>query len=348
MPKGKPYKRRQRKGYKPVSKLKTIAKSYNNRLGKVAGMNLISDFQVFLDPKLTAAPGSLQKAVTIQFAVNTLYPFLQASDQSFIIKDTAAVVNFDVPAQGYDRDAPNPTTASLAEGIYETEFSPGRKYEEAMITGASLEVYATPVALADGAGTPSSAQQAGLLTVCSHNGKTNPFNVESDNRVLKLIANRKTRRIEPLIIQGVANSKSKQTVMKMNVSIAKMNGVTDLNDNRDRFGFSLGEAGNTGVTAVLPAEINYVSINYMPALQANLTGIDIQAVPLVLRIRLKQRCNFYEPRSHSTIPGINWNVAKPFTLPNPQTRFSHATIALMAAAYARSRRYGGNGRAIMN
>lgn len=331
---------------KPASKLMMIPRPIRNRMGNQVGMNLVTDFQIFIDPRLSAATpptDGTQKSLTIQFAVNTLYPFLQSTTQNFLISDPNQIINFDRPAIAYNRDTPNPSTASVAGGVYnEGEYAIGRKYEQAIITSAKMSVWATNVSFS---GTAVN-QQPGLLTLASHNAKVNPFGTATNNQDLHLVANRVTKRIEPGLLGGTINTKTRQVTLSKSVNIATANALTDIMDNREDFAFSLGQTGDTGTTAEIPAEINYISLNYTPSLKASMTGSANQAPPIVARCRLQQRIIFYEKRSHSTEAGVNWNDPKPYPLPAPSRGASwggHA-IGAAVAGYGLYRRYQHRGR----
>lgn len=363
MPYGKGYKRRtpvrRRRRVRntprkrPASKLLMIPRPIRNRLGNQVGMNLVTDFQIFIDPRLSAATpptDGLQKSLTIQFCVNSVYPFLQATDQNFLISDPNQIINFDRSAIAYNRDTPNPSLASIASGVYnEGEYALGRKYEKAIITSAKVTCWATNVSFSSTAVN----QQPGLLTLASHNAKVNPFGTSTNNADLNLVANRVTRRIEPGLLGGTINTKSRQVMLSKSVNIARANALTDIMDNREDFAFSLGGPTDTGTTAEIPNELNYISLNYTPSLKATMTGSANQAPPIVARVRLQQRIIFFEKRSHSNTAGVNWNDPKPYPLPAPSSGSSYKPTILgatMAGAYAysRYRRMGRNyHRAIM-
>lgn len=312
----RPYKRKYRKRNnpkkKPVRKLMRIPRSIANRQAGAVSMNLVHDFQVYVDP--SNGSGNVQKGIVITFCANSLYPFLSGSSQTYLQKTTGAKVNFEDPIEAYNVDAPNPATATIAPGVYnQGEYSQGRKYERAYISGAKLTVWTTT--------TQFSAQdmntQAGLLTLMTHNRKVSPFSVDTNNGDLKLLSPRVTRRIEPSTnAQYIPNSKIKQTQMSVGLSVAKLNHIKDIQDDLENYGFDLDPTGaGTGSTSTanVPLEKSYISLNYMPCLQSSMTGVPTQAPPVVMRMRLQQRITLVEQRSHSQTPGVNWNLPKPFT-----------------------------------
>lgn len=317
MPKGKPYKKRARNykkkyGKRPTGALLKIQRPLTNRQPRSVYMNLIKDYQVYVDPKNDL--NSNQNGIVITFAVNSLYPFLTKSSigREAIVKNSQAVVNFEESITPYDIDIPNPSGATIMPGMYEQgNYSQGRKYERAYISGAKLTCWTTGVDFPN----QNDGQQAGLLTMMAHNTGVSPFGLTSSNRELKLLSPRVTRRVEPIINsnQFVSNTKAKQTQLSLGVSVKRLNHLTDINDDLENYGFSLGGPTDTGTTstATIPKERSYISVNYCPALGAAMTGTATQAPPCVMRFRLQQRIVLVEQRSHQQTAGINWNLPKP-------------------------------------
>lgn len=305
-----------------------IPRPINNRLGRTARINLVSDFQIYCDPKLSVSGAEgVQNNMAIRFCVNSLYPFLESTAHGgAFVKNTNSVLNFEDPAVSYNIDSPNPSAATIARGVYDQgDYAVGRKYEKAYISGAKLSVYHSGVALQN----QSTNCQAGLLTLFAHNTDTNPFSTTTANKELKLLTPRKTRRVEPSVTAVQSARKSSltpNTKMNLGVSIAKLNNITDINDDIENFGFSLGAATDTGATptAGIPEKKSYISLAYTPALGSAMTGQETQAPPCVLRIRLEQHMVLVSQKSHSQTGGVNWNIAQPYT-----TNYGYAKSMLM-------------------
>ena len=300
-----------------------------NALGNQVGMNLIKDYQFFIDPKKTSdTTAGLQKSVVIRFNVNSIYPAQSSGgdDTHFIQRTPNATCNPAETIVPYYTDAPNPGEADHVQGIYnQGDYSIGRKYEHAYITGAKLTVKAEAVCGA-------SAQQPlqpGIISLITHNSPTNPASIDTDVQDLKFILDRKSRRINGATLttnvgdstQSLAGTKSKYVKLSMGVNIAKQNNLRDIADNKNSFAFSLGSATSTGSTptATTPAEKNYISFVYTPAMVPEMLGLNVQQPPIIVRFRLQQRLIAYERRSHSQVAGVNYNLPRPFALPDPST-----------------------------
>jgi len=300
-------------------------------------MNLVKDYQIYIDPKNST--NAVQNGIVITMAVNSLFPFIEDSPSGFhpVQKNDQAKVNFESPIVPYDLGSVNPSTATIVPGVYEQgNYSQGRKYERAYISGAKVTAWTTGVSFPG----QDDSNQAGLITMMAHNTRVSPFSINSSNAELKLLSPRVTRRIEPInnSNQFTSNNKAKQTQLSLGVSVAKLNHITDLNDDLENYGFSLGSATDTGSTptAGVPNERSYVSINYCPAVKASMTGTNVQAAPCILRLRLNQRITFVEQRSHAQTPGVNWNLPKPKASSNYGAMA--ATMAVLYGSANRNRR----------
>lgn len=316
-----------------VARKLRIPRPINNRLGRTATMNLTRDFLVYVDPKLSADDSTgIQKSMSIRLCVNSVYPFLESTAHgSPFLKTPNAVMNFELPPTPYNLDSPNPAGATIMPGLYEQgDYSVARKYEQAYISGAKVTVFQSAVALQHQA----AAQQPGLITLFASNTDVNPFGLDTANKELKLLVPRITRRVEPqvtAVASSRAQTNTKNIKVAMGVSIAKLNHVTNINDDLESFGFSLGQATDTGPanTAGVPLKKSYVDINYIPSLSASMTGNNTQAPSSVFRIRLQQKITFVSQKSHSNVPGVSFN------LPRAKTNYGYAK-AMMAGGYAAS------------
>jgi hypothetical protein len=309
-----------------------IPRPINNRLGRTARINLVSDFQIYCDPKLSSSDSSgVQNNMAIRFCINSLYPFLESTAHGgAFIKNTNSTLNFEEGAVSYNMDSPNPSAATIARAIYDQgDWSVGRKYEKAYISGAKLSVFHSGVTLQN----QSTNCQAGLLTLFAHNTDTNPFSVTTANKELKLLTPRVTRRVEPNVTAVQSARKSNltpNTKLSLGVSVAKLNNITDINDDLENFGFSLGNPTDVGATptATIPEKKSYISLAYTPALGSSMTGQEVQAPPCVLRVRLQQHCVLVSQKSHSQTGGVNWNIAQPYT-----TNYGYAK-SMLAGGFA--------------
>lgn len=319
-----------------------IPRPLNNRMGRTARINLVTDFQIYVDPKLSASDVTgVQNSLSMRFCVNSLYPFItSASHGGPFVKNSNSVLNLENPVTSYNLDSPNPGTATIVRGIYDQgDYSVGRKYEQAYISGAKISVFQSGVSLQN----QTTNQQAGLITLFASNTDVNPFSVDTKNNDLKLLAPRITRRVEPNLTTTAsarAQNLTPNTKLHLGVSVAKLNNITDINDDMENFGFSLGSATDTGPTptAGVPNKKAYVSVCYTPALTSAMTGQETQAPPAVFRVRLEQHCVLVSQKSHSQTAGVNWNLPQPQT-----TNYGYAKSMLMggmAAAQAiRNNRY---------
>lgn len=310
-----------------------IPRPINNRLGRTARMNLVTDFQIYVDPKLSASDiTGVQNSLSMRFCVNSLYPFVtSATHGGPFVKNSNSVLNLENPVTAYNLDSPNPGSATIAQGVYNSgDYSVGRKYERAYISGAKLTVFQSGVSLQN----QTTNQQAGLITLFCHNNDTNPFSVTTANKELKLLTPRKTRRVEPnltTVASARAQNLTPNTKLSMGVSVAKLNNITDINDDIESYGFSLGNVTDTGATptAGVPSKKSYISLCYTPALASAMTGQETQAPPCVFRIRLEQHIVFVSQKSHSQTAGVNWNLPQPRS-----TNYGYAKSMLMGGLSA--------------
>jgi len=214
------------------------------------------------------------------------------------------------------------------------DYAISRKFERAYVSGARVEVFAEPILPASGI----EPVQCGLLTVVPHNTLTSPINVSTKQTDLDLVAPRQTRRINApyQLASGDSGNASlgtsglsRQVKINHNVSIKQLHNIQDIRDNLDDFAFSLGTTADTGTQTNfgVPVQKSFVTIAITPALNAVITGTKTQATAFLLKVRLKQRYNFVEPRSHSMKPGVDWNIAQ------PQTNYGYAQ-SMLAGGFA--------------
>jgi hypothetical protein len=174
---------------------------------------------------------------------------------------------------------------------------------------------------------------------------------------LKLVAPRQCKRVNATYTlspsdtgASAVNSSglARQTTMATNVSIRKMFNVKDLIDNEEDYSFSTGLDSSHGTTpsAGVPEKKAFVSTFITPSLTETITGEKCQAPACLIRVRLKQRVLFTEPRSHSSQSGVDFNLPRPYS-----TNYGYAKAMLaggFTAAQAimahRARRIGGGGR----
>lgn len=354
MPYRKKYVRKRKRFLRPLKKFTRIPKHANNRIGNQAYMDLEDNFTFYIDPKLSTDATPLQQAVNISFNVNSLYPAIDqgaGGTYKWIEKTANATVNSDQTIVPYHLASVNPNTAYVSKGTTEQgAYAISRKFEHGIITGARMEVFAEPIT----GSTAVRPSQPGLLSIIPH-GHVSPVDVNTTPEILKVIAPRATRRVNNLIAlpeagtpaSAVANQKARQVSLAYNFSIAKMNNIKDIMDNRDDFGFNFNADALTSETqfnnlAYHPVELQNATISYIPALTANMLGGPIATSPILLRVKIKKRLVFYKPIQHSMIPGVNFNLPKPHPL-----KSIHAGLGMLGAnmgaaafkAYSQYRRH---------
>lgn len=319
-----------------------IPRPLNRSLGNQIALNLVRDYQFYINPR--SEVGGLQQACSLRFCVNSVYPHLITSGTlgNWLQKGNNALVNPSDPIVGYSMESPNPGTATIQQGIYnQGDYSMGRRFESAYITNANLSIKAETVV---GSSDISEAIQPGLLTLVTHNNIVTPLDASANVDSLKLLSNRVTKRINPLVNQSIAQGKNHYVSLSKSVNIAREHNVKDLADSKEEFEFSLGDVLDTGATSTagIPNEKSFVTISYMPAMKAEMLGnpnadpatvVNIQPPPIILRVRLRQRMVCYNPRSHSQTSGVNFNLPKPQRIPDPvSTKWRDAMKMLAAQA----------------
>lgn len=289
-------------------------------------MDLSQDFTFYMDPKIATTTPTAQASCGFVMCVNSLYPFQESALTTSRVNASGQTLNCQVPGYPaatwpveYNLDSPNPSAAWSMKGVYnQGDYSIGRKFQRAMITGARVETFVEPVVPATGI----VPVQPGILTQCTHNTPTLPINIGTTAVDLKLVAPRKCRRVNATYTLSPADSGAsainssglaRQTKLNTNISVKKMYNVADLLDNEEEFGFSTGLDSSTGTTvsAGNPENRCYVSTFITPSLTESITGDKVQAPACLIRIRLKQRILFTKPRSHSQVSGVDWNLPRP-------------------------------------
>jgi len=319
-------------------------------------MDIVTDMQFYVDPALMSdgqtPPDVEQATAALRLCVNSPFPFINdsvgAGGSSFFVGQGSGVNtpiwNMQVPkdptaTRPNEYNLATPTSALTAfcvQGLTDQgDYSIARKFERAYVSGARVEVFAEPVLPAAGV----KPVQPGILSVIPHIKITSPINVSTLQTDLNLIAPRQSRRINPPYQLAAGDSGnaslasgglSRQVKMNQNVSVAKLHGVTDLRDNLDDFAFTLGTTTDTGTQTNfgVPLEKTFVTIGVTPSLNEVITGTKSQATAFLLKVRLKQRYQFVEPRSHSTKAGVDWNIAQ------PKSNYGYAQSMLMGGLAA--------------
>jgi hypothetical protein len=301
-------------------------------------MDLVDEFKFYIDPKLSTDATPLQQAVNISFNVNSLYPAIDqgaGGTYKWIEKTANATCNSEQTITPYHLASVNPNTAYVSKGTVEQgAYAISRKFEHGIVTGARMEVFAEPVT----GSTSIRPSQPGLLSIIPH-GHVSPVDLNTTADLLKVIAPRVTRRVNNLIAlpesgtpaSAVANMKARQVSLAYNFSIAKMNNIKDIMDNRDDFGFNFNADALTSETqynnlAYHPVELQNATVSYIPALSSSMLGGAVATAPILLRVRIKKRLVFYKPIQHSMIPGVSFNLPKPKPLRSVSTYLGAAGV----------------------
>lgn len=303
-----------------------IPRPLNFRLGNKAHMTLTQDFTLYMDPKINStATTPVQQTCGFTLCLNSLYPFQTSTASSSRILGTDAILRMSVPGAPsatwpteYSVESPNPTTAFVMKGVYDQgDYSVGRKFSKAMITHAKVEVLAEPIVPMSGV----IPVQPGLLTCAQHNNLANPIAITTSAVDLKLLAPRQTKRLNAVYTLSPSDGASAKIASRNNtqnlrinsyVNVAKSYNVKDLLDNQDDFGFSLGLPTDTGSTPTAGEPNNkcYLTTALTPSMSSTLSGETVQAPSSIIRLRLTQKVQFSEPRTHSQTAGVDWNLPK--------------------------------------
>lgn len=323
--KNKVVKHRRHRQYNSAQK---IPRPLNFRLGNKAHMTLTQDFTIYMDPKINSSGGTnSQASCGFTLCLNSLYPFQTSTASSSRIVGTDAIIRMSVPGSTsatwpteYNVESPNPTTAFIMKGVYnQGDYSIGRKFSKALITHAKVEVFAEPIVPMSGV----IPVQPGLLTCAQHNNLANPIATTTNAVDLKLLAPRQTKRINAVYTLSPSDGASAKIASRNNtsnvrinsyVNVAKSYNVSDLLDNQDDFGFSLGLPTDTGTTPTAGEPTNkcYLTTAITPAMTSTLSGETVQAPSSIIRVRLSQKVQFSEPRTHSQTAGVDWNLPKAY------------------------------------
>lgn len=340
--KGTTYKKRAYK--KQLNRFNRLPQHANNRIGSQAYMDLEDNFTFYIDPKLSTDTGTPQQAVNISFNVNSLYPAIDqgaGGTYKWIEKTGNATVNSEQTITPYHLASVNPGTAYVTKGTTEQgAYAASRKFEHGIITGARMEVFAEPIT----GSTSVRPSQPGLLSIIPH-GHVSPVDLNTTAEILKVVANRVTKRVNNLIAlpesgtpaSAVANIKARQVKLAYNFGIAKMNNIKDIMDNRDDFGFNFNadavtSEGQYANLAYHPVELQNATVSYIPALSAAMLGGPIATAPILLRVKIKKRLVLYKPIQHSMIPGVNFNLPKVHPLRSAHYGLGFSMLGLNMAA----------------
>lgn len=295
----KPWKRPQRPFRKAIPQITRVQKAVTYR-SRASSMKTRETYKFFIDPKNTTV-GDEQSAVMLDFVLNSPYSL----STGFIDKGAQAVVNAEPAVVEFD--GTNGDVATVAPGIYENSSRPGGdrtggaytgcKFSQAYVTGAKFTSSFTPVQAANikcqpgycGTIRSSSNDDGGLTQANATFTNISRLPFVTWRRVRGPIVN--TLDTLPGSI-GASDVLSRSISLTTKHSVSKWNNVSDMNDVKDRFSWSLNSKTDQ------PTERDHITWFLIPELQkSTLGGTALQPPAGILTVTIDKYIMFTEPLS---------------------------------------------------